>query len=185
MEQFIARATWVSPKMGTMSSARSETASPFSIWKSKFGSLSCSYALIFHKVNLVLIISNANKHGLHRNCFDVCVICLCVFLFVNLYMHVFHEWMCVWLRTLTCKRTCVYYYGFYCECLPHRCVCAHMKRTHWWRVFFSSLSSNSSETLPFSTVKNITCVGLSPDGGLAIVVDEGEKHHTTSSPIHL
>lgn len=38
-------------------------------------------------------------------------------------------------------------------------------------------SSNTSETLPLSTTKNITCVGLSPDGNLAIVVDEGEKFH--------
>ncbi|XP_056445500.1 PWP2 small subunit processome component [Gadus chalcogrammus] len=40
------------------------------------------------------------------------------------------------------------------------------------RVSVFDLKNNSSETLPFSTVKNITCVGLSPDGGLAIVVDE-------------
>uniref|UniRef100_A0A3B3DVN0 PWP2 small subunit processome component n=1 Tax=Oryzias melastigma TaxID=30732 RepID=A0A3B3DVN0_ORYME len=32
---------------------------------------------------------------------------------------------------------------------------------------------NTSETLPVSTTKNITCVGVSPDGRLAIVVDEG------------
>uniref|UniRef100_A0A3Q3VL60 Small-subunit processome Utp12 domain-containing protein n=1 Tax=Mola mola TaxID=94237 RepID=A0A3Q3VL60_MOLML len=32
---------------------------------------------------------------------------------------------------------------------------------------------NTSETLPLSTTKNITCVGLSPEGNLAIVVDEG------------
>lgn len=34
--------------------------------------------------------------------------------------------------------------------------------------------SNTSETLPISTTKNITCVGLSPDGNLAVVVDEGK-----------
>ncbi|CAI5638495.1 unnamed protein product [Oreochromis niloticus] len=38
--------------------------------------------------------------------------------------------------------------------------------------FYSLPCSNTSETLPFSTTKNITCVGLSPDGSLAIVVDE-------------
>lgn len=36
-------------------------------------------------------------------------------------------------------------------------------------------SSNTSETLPISTSKNITCVGVSPDGNLALVVDEGEQ----------
>ncbi|KAM6894090.1 PWP2 small subunit processome component [Xenentodon cancila] len=40
------------------------------------------------------------------------------------------------------------------------------------RVSVFDLRSNTSETLPVSTAKNITCVGLSPDGGLAIVVDE-------------
>lgn len=38
---------------------------------------------------------------------------------------------------------------------------------------FSSILSNTSETLPISTTKNIACVGLSPDGNVAIVVDEG------------
>uniref|UniRef100_H3AB34 PWP2 small subunit processome component n=1 Tax=Latimeria chalumnae TaxID=7897 RepID=H3AB34_LATCH len=32
--------------------------------------------------------------------------------------------------------------------------------------------SNKSETLPVTTTHNITCVGLSPDGNLAILVDE-------------
>lgn len=41
-------------------------------------------------------------------------------------------------------------------------------------------SSNTSETLPISTAKNITCVGLSPDGNLAVVVDEGEQLPLTS-----
>lgn len=36
-------------------------------------------------------------------------------------------------------------------------------------------SSNTSETLAVSTAKNITCVGLSPDGNLAVLVDEGER----------
>lgn len=36
--------------------------------------------------------------------------------------------------------------------------------------------SNKSETLPVSTTKNITCVGLSPDGNLAILVDEGKTY---------
>lgn len=42
--------------------------------------------------------------------------------------------------------------------------------------FYCLPCSNTSETLPFSTTKNITCVGLSPDGSLAIVVDEGTKY---------
>lgn len=42
------------------------------------------------------------------------------------------------------------------------------------QYFFSPLSiSNTSETFPISTTKNITCVGVSPDGNVAIVVDEG------------
>uniref|UniRef100_A0A671YVE7 PWP2 small subunit processome component n=1 Tax=Sparus aurata TaxID=8175 RepID=A0A671YVE7_SPAAU len=40
------------------------------------------------------------------------------------------------------------------------------------RVSIFDLKNNTSETLPLSTTKNITCVGLSPDGNLAIVVDE-------------
>uniref|UniRef100_A0AAX7TZT9 Small-subunit processome Utp12 domain-containing protein n=1 Tax=Astatotilapia calliptera TaxID=8154 RepID=A0AAX7TZT9_ASTCA len=40
------------------------------------------------------------------------------------------------------------------------------------RISVFDLKNNTSETLPFSTTKNITCVGLSPDGSLAIVVDE-------------
>nr|XP_020470918.1 periodic tryptophan protein 2 homolog [Monopterus albus] len=40
------------------------------------------------------------------------------------------------------------------------------------RVSVFDLKNNTSETLPISTTKNITCVGLSPDGNLAIVVDE-------------
>lgn len=33
--------------------------------------------------------------------------------------------------------------------------------------------SNKSETLPLATRCNVACVGLSPDGNLAILVDEG------------
>lgn len=40
------------------------------------------------------------------------------------------------------------------------------------RVSIFDLKNNKSETLPVSTTKNITCVGLSPDGNLAILVDE-------------
>ncbi|KAM3857090.1 PWP2 small subunit processome component [Diretmus argenteus] len=40
------------------------------------------------------------------------------------------------------------------------------------RVSVFDLKNNTSETLPVSTKKNITCVGLSPDGNLAILVDE-------------
>uniref|UniRef100_A0A8C8A4E8 PWP2 small subunit processome component n=1 Tax=Oryzias sinensis TaxID=183150 RepID=A0A8C8A4E8_9TELE len=40
------------------------------------------------------------------------------------------------------------------------------------RISVFNLKNNTSETLPVSTTKNITCVGVSPDGSLAIVVDE-------------
>ncbi|XP_026787994.3 PWP2 small subunit processome component [Pangasianodon hypophthalmus] len=40
------------------------------------------------------------------------------------------------------------------------------------RVSVFDLKNNKSETLPVSTNKNITCVGLSPDGNTAILVDE-------------
>lgn len=33
--------------------------------------------------------------------------------------------------------------------------------------------SNKSDTLPLATRYNVKCVGLSPDGRLAIIVDEG------------
>lgn len=35
--------------------------------------------------------------------------------------------------------------------------------------------SNKSNTLPLATRYNIKCVGLSPDGRLAIIVDEGNR----------
>lgn len=35
--------------------------------------------------------------------------------------------------------------------------------------------SNRSDTLPLATKYNIKCVGLSPDGRLAIIVDEGTR----------
>uniref|UniRef100_A0A8C8S8V7 Small-subunit processome Utp12 domain-containing protein n=1 Tax=Pelusios castaneus TaxID=367368 RepID=A0A8C8S8V7_9SAUR len=40
------------------------------------------------------------------------------------------------------------------------------------RVTIFDLKNNKSETSPFATRHNVTCVGLSPDGSLAIVVDE-------------
>ncbi|KAM9836167.1 PWP2 small subunit processome component [Aulostomus maculatus] len=40
------------------------------------------------------------------------------------------------------------------------------------RLSVFDLKNNTSETLPVSTTKNITCVGVSPDGVLAILVDE-------------
>ncbi|XP_053273012.1 PWP2 small subunit processome component [Pleuronectes platessa] len=40
------------------------------------------------------------------------------------------------------------------------------------RISVFDLKNNTSETLPVSTSKNITCVGVSPDGSVAIVVDE-------------
>uniref|UniRef100_H3CZ41 PWP2 small subunit processome component n=1 Tax=Tetraodon nigroviridis TaxID=99883 RepID=H3CZ41_TETNG len=40
------------------------------------------------------------------------------------------------------------------------------------RVSVFDLKNNTSETFPISTTKNITCVGVSPDGSVAIVVDE-------------
>lgn len=35
--------------------------------------------------------------------------------------------------------------------------------------------SNRSNTLPLATRYNVRCVGLSPDGRLAIIVDEGKR----------
>lgn len=40
------------------------------------------------------------------------------------------------------------------------------------RISVFDLKNNKSETLPVSTTKNISCVGLSPDGCLAVLVDE-------------
>lgn len=40
------------------------------------------------------------------------------------------------------------------------------------RISIFDMKNNTSETLPISTAKNITCVGISPNGSLAIVVDE-------------
>ncbi|XP_057686197.1 PWP2 small subunit processome component [Corythoichthys intestinalis] len=40
------------------------------------------------------------------------------------------------------------------------------------RITIFDLKNNTSETLPVSTEKNITSVGISPNGNLAIVVDE-------------
>ncbi|XP_036413031.1 PWP2 small subunit processome component [Colossoma macropomum] len=40
------------------------------------------------------------------------------------------------------------------------------------RISVFDLKNNKSETLPVNTNKNITCVGLSPSGNLAILVDE-------------
>nr|XP_051685245.1 periodic tryptophan protein 2 homolog [Oryctolagus cuniculus] len=41
------------------------------------------------------------------------------------------------------------------------------------RVTVFDLKNNKSETLPLATRYNVKCVGLSPDGRLAIIVDEG------------
>ncbi|XP_004696955.1 periodic tryptophan protein 2 homolog [Echinops telfairi] len=41
------------------------------------------------------------------------------------------------------------------------------------RVTVFDLKNNKSDTLPLATRYNISCVGLSPDGRLAILVDEG------------
>ncbi|XP_060007036.1 periodic tryptophan protein 2 homolog isoform X2 [Lagenorhynchus albirostris] len=41
------------------------------------------------------------------------------------------------------------------------------------RVTVFDLKNNKSDTLPLATRYNIKCVGLSPDGRLAIIVDEG------------
>ncbi|XP_030059627.1 periodic tryptophan protein 2 homolog [Microcaecilia unicolor] len=40
------------------------------------------------------------------------------------------------------------------------------------RITLFDLKNNKSETLPFATCHNIVCVGLSPDGNLAVLVDE-------------
>ncbi|XP_029433602.1 periodic tryptophan protein 2 homolog isoform X2 [Rhinatrema bivittatum] len=40
------------------------------------------------------------------------------------------------------------------------------------RITVFDLKNNKSETLPFATRHNIACVGLSPDGNLAVLVDE-------------
>ncbi|XP_077370168.1 PWP2 small subunit processome component [Festucalex cinctus] len=40
------------------------------------------------------------------------------------------------------------------------------------RISIFDLKSNTSVTLPLSTAKNIACVGISPNGNFAIVVDE-------------
>ncbi|XP_008565933.1 PREDICTED: periodic tryptophan protein 2 homolog [Galeopterus variegatus] len=41
------------------------------------------------------------------------------------------------------------------------------------RVTVFDLKNNKSDTLPLATQYNVKCVGLSPDGRLAIIVDEG------------
>lgn len=40
------------------------------------------------------------------------------------------------------------------------------------RISVFDLKNNKSETLPVSTTKNISCVGISPNGNLAILIDE-------------
>ncbi|XP_066517499.1 PWP2 small subunit processome component [Hoplias malabaricus] len=65
------------------------------------------------------------------------------------------------------------------------------------RISVFDLKTNKSETLPASTNKNITCVALSPDGNLAILVDEDGAailvslvtravlyHHHFHKPVH-
>uniref|UniRef100_A0A8C2FP23 PWP2 small subunit processome component n=1 Tax=Cyprinus carpio TaxID=7962 RepID=A0A8C2FP23_CYPCA len=44
------------------------------------------------------------------------------------------------------------------------------------RISVFDLKNNKSETLPVSTTKNISCLGISPDGNLAILIDEGMEN---------
>uniref|UniRef100_A0A671RHZ4 Periodic tryptophan protein 2 homolog n=1 Tax=Sinocyclocheilus anshuiensis TaxID=1608454 RepID=A0A671RHZ4_9TELE len=46
------------------------------------------------------------------------------------------------------------------------------------RISVFDLKNNKSETLPASTTKNISCLGISPDGNLAILIDEGMAKST-------
>ncbi|XP_055975200.1 periodic tryptophan protein 2 homolog [Sorex fumeus] len=50
------------------------------------------------------------------------------------------------------------------------------------RVTVFDLRNNRSETLPLATRYNVKCVGLSPDGHLAIIVDEGGDALLVSLP---
>uniref|UniRef100_A0A671RII0 Periodic tryptophan protein 2 homolog n=1 Tax=Sinocyclocheilus anshuiensis TaxID=1608454 RepID=A0A671RII0_9TELE len=65
------------------------------------------------------------------------------------------------------------------------------------RISVFDLKNNKSETLPASTTKNISCLGISPDGNLAILIDEDGAailvslvtravlhHHHFHSPVH-
>ncbi|XP_016132550.1 periodic tryptophan protein 2 homolog [Sinocyclocheilus grahami] len=65
------------------------------------------------------------------------------------------------------------------------------------RISVFDLKNNKSETLPVSTTKNISCLGISPDGNLAILIDEDGAavlvslvtravlhHHHFHSPVH-
>uniref|UniRef100_A0A672PD57 Periodic tryptophan protein 2 homolog n=1 Tax=Sinocyclocheilus grahami TaxID=75366 RepID=A0A672PD57_SINGR len=65
------------------------------------------------------------------------------------------------------------------------------------RISVFDLKNNRSETLPASTTKNISCLGISPDGSLAILIDEDGAailvslvtravlhHHHFHSPVH-
>ncbi|XP_051982558.1 PWP2 small subunit processome component [Xyrauchen texanus] len=65
------------------------------------------------------------------------------------------------------------------------------------RISVFDLKNNKSETLPVSTTKNITCVGICPDGNLAILIDEDGAavlvslvtravlhHHHFHKPVH-
>lgn len=61
----------------------------------------------------------------------------------------------------------------------------HTKTLVQTETFCSLSSSNKSETLPVSTTKNITCVGLSPDGNLAVLVDEGKSRYTDMELVSL
>uniref|UniRef100_A0A8C2AFH9 PWP2 small subunit processome component n=1 Tax=Cyprinus carpio TaxID=7962 RepID=A0A8C2AFH9_CYPCA len=47
------------------------------------------------------------------------------------------------------------------------------------RISVFDLKNNKSETLPVSTTKNISCLGISPDGNLAILIDEAVKCHSS------
>ncbi|KTF86307.1 hypothetical protein cypCar_00031187 [Cyprinus carpio] len=50
------------------------------------------------------------------------------------------------------------------------------------RISIFDLKNNKSETLPVSTTKNISCLGISPDGNLAILIDEGIVQFKMISP---
>ncbi|XP_056110253.1 PWP2 small subunit processome component isoform X3 [Rhinichthys klamathensis goyatoka] len=65
------------------------------------------------------------------------------------------------------------------------------------RISVFDMKNNRSETLPVSTTKNITCFGVSPDGNLAILIDEDGAailvslvtravlyHHHFHNPVH-
>lgn len=65
-----------------------------------------------------------------------------------------------------------------CICGPYECIKAYFIDTGdvlpaSLIPFYCVCCSNKCETLPLATRLNIVCVGLSPDGSLAILIDEG------------